>query len=116
MRPYVARAFLNKLLNEDERKDLKAFEKTLPEGHYLTSSELCRRYRLKPDPLPEEDTDRMELLLWKWNKRWEARYDAANDGKAPPVIYENHEAELADWLAFAEENYEKPSLFASTET
>ncbi len=51
-------------------------------------------FNLKPDSLPESDTEKMSLLLWKWAKRSETNFSE--------VSVEN---EMDDWLSFAEQNY-----------
>ncbi len=90
MEPYVARAFLNKLLNEKQRSDLKEYEKTLPPMRYLVGSELCRRYHLKPEPLPEAEIEEMTHVFHVWEKRWESLYEEAEkeSGGKPPVVFE----------------------------
>lgn len=99
----MARAFLNKLLNESERWDLKEFEKTLPPGRFLTGFEICRRYKLQPKLLPEKDLAQMELLYWKWNKAWEAKYDSMRAKTNEP--FNVNDGDLRDWEVFADQNY-----------
>ena len=120
MEPFVARAFLNKLLSEDERKSLRDYEVWLQnkpnmQNRYLTGSEICRRFHLKPDPLTEDDVDRMELLVWKWKERYSTRYDEAAkvSGDKPPEIFTDWFDEFDNWIQFAEENYERPSMFST---
>jgi hypothetical protein len=103
MEPYVARAFLNKLLSEGERADLRKFEEQM-QGRYLQGFEICRRYNLKLDPLPEADIQRMDLLLWKWKRAWEVKFDSLGD--EPFNVNGDHVlGDLWDWERFAEDNY-----------
>lgn len=70
--------------------------------------EICRRYNLKTDPLPEQDIQQMELLLWKWNRAWEKKFDELREvnGEEPfNVNGDEYSGDLQDWERFAEENY-----------
>lgn len=109
MEPFVARAFLSKLLSEGEKKDLKAHEIWLRD-RYLTGSEICRRYNLKPEPLPESDISRMDTLLWQWRRTQAGLFDQLRqaDGDEAIAFDVNGEQWLADlwaWETYAEANY-----------
>lgn len=107
MEPLVARAFLNRLLNAAEKKDLRDYEKKLPLGRFLTGSEICQRFNLKGDPLPQADTDKMDILLWKWRHRDEAKFFALPTGAN---LYKDNFAYMDNWLEFADANY-RENLF-----
>lgn len=65
MHPMVARAFLSSLLDDAQRERLRKYEREkLPTNRYLQGFEICRMFSIKPKALPEEDTDKMEIL-WK---------------------------------------------------
>lgn len=122
MEPYVARAFLNRLLSDDERRRLREAEGRLQlepkmRARYLQGFEICRLFHLKPDPLPEADTERMSRLLWIWNRQWEQKYHALEKIHSEPfnVNGEHLLGDLWDWERFAEENYvdELPDLSRS---
>lgn len=110
MEPFVSRAFLNKLLNDAEKKDLVAFEKSLPQGRYLQGFEVCRRYNLKPKPIPDSDIQRMNTLLWKWEQAWEVKYEKLRELASEGTFDVNDDhllGDLWDWEKFAEENYQE---------
>lgn len=109
MEPYVARAFLNKLLSESERKDLRRLEESQQTGRYLQGFEICRRYNLKPDPLTDHDIAKMDTLLWKWKQAWFVKFDTLREvhGDEPFNVNGDHLlGDLWDWEKFAEENFE----------
>lgn len=66
MHPMVARAFTNKLLNEFERAELRKIERNLAQGRYYLASEICHKYNLRPESLPETETEKMESLWIKY--------------------------------------------------
>jgi hypothetical protein len=74
-------------------------------------------FHLKPKPLPEADTERMSLLLWKWKRQWEAKFEAmeqVSNGQPFNVNGDHVLGDLWDWETFAQENYqdELPSYSA----
>lgn len=105
MDPYVSRAFLNRWLSTEQKNDLRKSESAM-QGRYLTGSEVCRRYHLSTKMIPEPDLERMEVLLWKWRKIWEAKFDSA--ASVPYSINHDHLlGDLWDWEAFADENFQE---------
>lgn len=68
MHPMVARAFIYKLLSDKQKESLKGFERRLEKGRYLQGFEICQMFRLKPDPVPEEETDRMQNLWMSYER------------------------------------------------
>jgi hypothetical protein len=73
MKNYVARAFLNKLLNDAERKDLRNYERG--RERYLVGFEICRRYSLKPEPLVESQMMAMDALYYKYTDMLEKAHN-----------------------------------------
>jgi len=115
MSTFVARALINRLLSDNERKSLKKVEKDLQtqldsaghhqRGRFLAGFEVCRLFHLKPDPVPETESDRMQSLLWIWKKKKDAEFDADREH------YEglaNEYERLLDWLDYAEQEYAPP--------
>ena len=85
------------------------------QGRYLQGSELCQRYHLKPEPVPEADIERMQRLLWVWEQKYEADY-AELEKKSNGQTFNIHDGDnllgnLRHWEKFAEENYVQPSTF-----
>lgn len=112
MEPYVARAFLNKLLNDSERKDLQKQEE---QGRYFLGFEICQKFHLKPEPLSEHEVDEMTRIYRVWQKKWECEYDrlrAAHpdvDGKPSfNVTGDDWLSDLRSWEYFARMNYVAP--------
>jgi hypothetical protein len=110
MDPWAARFLLYRMLNDSERKDLRALEEAGQKhspGRYLQGFEICRRYNLKVETVPESVTDQIHQLLWIWRKRYESRYDemlSKSDGKSIEMV-QTFLDELQDWINFATENY-----------
>lgn len=81
MKNWVARAFLNKLLSEDERRDLRKFEREeLPlrpvpyDRQFLVGFEILRRYDLHPKSLMESQIMLMDKLFFKYQTDLENRH------------------------------------------
>lgn len=104
MHPMAARAFLNKLLNVTERMELRRTERNLPPGRYLQGSEICRIFNLKPDSLPEEETDKMEAL-WGHYGRTDLRLALQFEDEHPEVIPKTKAEEVHAWEDFALTHY-----------
>lgn len=68
MEPLIARGILSLMLTTEQNKELKDIEKVLPNGRYLQGFEVCRHFRLKPEPLDSSREQAMLTLLWDWRK------------------------------------------------
>lgn len=113
MEPFVARALMNRLLSEDERKSLKAIDDKLQEsqttrGKYLQGFEICQKFRLKPNPIPDDDIDRMSKLHWIWTQEWVKKYDELRESSTESfnVNSDHWLGDLRDWEVYAEQNYQ----------
>lgn len=83
-------------------------EESLPPGRYLQAFEICRRYNLSPQPVPEPDSARMEMFLLKWRDAWQKKYDALRDKQGDGKFNVNGDStlrDLRDWEQYAEDNY-----------
>lgn len=72
--------------------------------------EICRRYNLTTQAIPENDIERMETLLWQWRERWKANYDDKRERAGNEVFNMNGDhalGDLWDWEKFAEDNYQE---------
>lgn len=66
--------------------------------------EICQTFNLAVDSVPESDTQKMDLLFWKWKKAWEVKYEKHVESSFN--VNEDHVlGDLWDWESFAEENY-----------
>lgn len=79
MHPMVARAFLNGLLTSEQRLRLRQYENTLEPGRYLQGFEICNLFKLKPNPVDEKETDRIQSLYFEYRKRIEWKQSQLND-------------------------------------
>lgn len=81
MEPLIARAFLTLILDRPQIAELRALERNLPAGRYLQGFEICRHFRLKPDPITDSREQLMMQLLWDWRKEnaISSREDTIND-------------------------------------
>lgn len=61
-----ARGFLTRLLSEGQRKEVRDWENRLPPGRYLTASEICKFYVLKPDPISDMSMAYMQRFHTDW--------------------------------------------------
>lgn len=88
-------------------------------GRYLQGFEVCRRYGLRPDPLPEADTQRMDALLWEWRRLQSSLFDQLReaDEKSAEAFNVNGDHMFGDlwaWEKYADDNYrENLSQYAS---
>jgi len=117
MEPYVARAFLNKLLNESEKEDLRRQEDK--SGTYLQGFQICQKYHLKPEPLRDEEMARMTALYRVWQTKWEMEFDrlrALHPGDEASFNVTGDEllSDLRSWEWYAEKNYVEPMMPAGT--
>src|ERR1017187_8322863 len=90
METFVARALINRLLNESEIKRLKEFEEDLQtkldsagrhqRGRYLAGFEVCRLFNLKPNPVLDADSQRMHSLYWIWRQKQDEIVDKDREG------------------------------------
>lgn len=104
MHPMVARAFLSKLLNEFEKANLRKTERSLPQGRYLQGFEICRKYNLKPKPLPEEETEKMQQL-WETYAKTQLRAGQEFEDTHPEIIPKSKAEEVHAWEDWSEQNY-----------
>lgn len=71
--------------------------------------EICRLFNLAPKELPENDIKRMDMLLWKWKKTWEVKFDSLREKHGEEPFNVNGDdilGDLRDWEQFAEDNYD----------
>lgn len=104
MHPMVARAFLNKLLNDFERAELRKNERNLPQGRYWQGFEICRAYNLRPESLPDQETEKMEEL-WKQYATTQLRTGLEFEQSHPEVTPKTKAEEVHDWEDWASVHY-----------
>lgn len=108
----VARAFLNMQLSPDQRDSLRAYERsgTLPKGRYLSASEICLKFSLKPAPVPEVDLRAMKDLLffyitkvqWKQRKFEDKQHEIRCKTEC---LCSDAAAEMHEWEDYALKNF-----------
>lgn len=111
MQPWTARAFLMRMLNQDQKDQLRKHESTLPRGRYLQGFEICKAFKLKPNTLNEDAVASMERLLTGFIKNKE--YKHLNKHRISDDISEVVECDcktdneaLYEWEEFADRMFE----------
>ena len=80
----------------------------------MLSFEICQKYRLKPEPLTENETHGMEMLYRQWQMKWNDEYDKLRvkypgDKMEFDVTGEDWLSDLRSWEYYANLNYQ-PSM------
>jgi hypothetical protein len=96
----VGRAFLNKLLSENQQKELRRLEGP---NNVWTGFQICRHFRMKPDPLPKPETEEMHRLLWIWKAKREKIHYAHKSLDDCECLSEADD--LDSWLAFVDKEF-----------
>lgn len=79
MEPMTCRALLTLRLLPEQRNRLRDYEKTFPPGRYMTGNEICKMFRLKPESIPESETERIDAIWFEYRKRIGWKQGKLND-------------------------------------
>lgn len=113
----IARGFLYRLLDAEQKRRLQGVEAKLPQGRCLQGFEICRLFNLKVDPRTPEEMQGMEQTAAAYSRvLWKDRildYREENPNLTNQELTEAVDGEIgaddmAGWQEYADTHY-KPS-------